>query len=81
MEGSTLLMPFLDESETFVLGFECGQIWQMLTDGEVFNGRLIHTQNTEQIKMICEAHGAPFSISYCDDTWSNLTVSSIGEEV
>ena len=74
---NTLLMPFLDESESFTNGFECGQIWQRVSDGESFERCLIHTCNIEQIKLICESFGVLYKIDNSSDSeWSLLSVSS-----
>lgn len=62
MEQNTLLMPFLDESESFTNGFECGQIWQRISEGETFEKQLIHTENKEQVEMICRSFGVDFGI-------------------
>lgn len=77
MEQNTLLMPFLDESESFTNGFECGKIWQMVSEGETFENQLIHAENKEQIEMICRSFGVEFGIVEHDETWSYLTVKSI----
>lgn len=76
--SNTLLMPFIDESQSFTHGFECGQIWQRVSDGESFERCLIHSCNTEQIKMICESFGVQFNIQKSSDPeWALLTVKSI----
>lgn len=76
MSEPLLLMPFLDESETFVLGFECGQTWQRVQDGETFEGTLIHTKNVEQIKMICNTFLCNYVIEKLCENWSVLNVKS-----
>jgi hypothetical protein len=76
--SNTLLMPFIDASESFTNGFECGQIWQRVSDGESFERCLIHSCNVEQIKMICESFGVKYSIKKSSDSeWSLLTVTSV----
>jgi hypothetical protein len=77
MEKNTLLMPFLDESESFTNGFECGQIWQRVSEGETFDKQLIHTENKEQIEMICRSFGVDFGIIEYNETWAYLTVKPI----
>jgi hypothetical protein len=50
-----LIVSFPDQSESFVLGFEAGEIWSLLTaevDKEV---RLVHSENKEVIKRMCKA--------------------------
>lgn len=77
MGSNTLLMPFLDASETFTLGFECGQYWQQISEGETFERQLIHTKNIKQIELICRTFGVECGIEVVDETWSYLTVKSI----
>jgi hypothetical protein len=73
----TLLMPFIDESESFTNGFECGQIWQRISEGETIANQLIHWENAEQIKRICETFGLSCEITQWNETWAYLTVFSI----
>lgn len=77
--SNTLLMPFIDESESFTNGFECGQIWQRVSEGETFEKQLIHTENRRQIEMICELFGVDYSIKEAEHLpeWSYLTVNKI----
>jgi hypothetical protein len=76
-EGDVLLMPFLDESESFVHGFECGKIWQLIEEGESVENYLIHTVNQKQIELMCRTFGLDCGIEIIDDTWSCLTIKSI----
>ena len=45
-----LVMPFEDESHSFVHGFECGIIWHRMDINDKFEKHLCHTQNIRQIK-------------------------------
>lgn len=62
-----LVMRFVDESESFVLGFEIGRIWQALkaTPASVEFG--VHMANEEQLRMIAEA--TPYDLIFvpCGD--------------
>ena len=49
--GYNLLIPFIDESESFTLGWECGQIYYSLVDKGCYKG-LAHTKNIPQIQII-----------------------------
>lgn len=73
---NTLLMPFLDASETFTLGFECGQLWEKIQEGEILSNYPVHTKNKQQIEMICRSFGADFGIEYVNEDWSQLTIKS-----
>lgn len=75
--SNMLLMPFIDESPSFTNGFECGQVWQMIEEGETIERRLVHVENIEQIKLICRSFGVECGIDIADDTWCYLTVKSI----
>lgn len=74
---NTLLMPFIDESESFTNGFECGIIWNKIGEGEILESHLIHTGNIKQIEMICQSFGVDFGIEEVGDGWSYLTTKSI----
>jgi len=76
MAENTLLMKFLIQDEVFTLGFECGQIWEKIEAGEVFERHLIHTKNIDQIKLIGETFGVQVEIEYVNEDWSYLTVKS-----
>ena len=75
--NNILLMSFLDESETYVLGFECGQLWEKISNGEVMEDRAIHTKNKQQIIMMCESFGCDFEITDYDEEWCFLTIKSL----
>ena len=71
------LMTFLIQDEVFTLGFECGQVWEKIQAGEVFDKYPVHTKNTEQIKMIAETFGASIEIEFVNEDWSYLSVRSL----
>ncbi len=74
-----MLMPFIEQSEVFVLGFECGQIWENCEAGKQFNEKLIHTKNTKQISMIMNRYGYAFNIEpdKMDSAYSYLSANLI----
>lgn len=75
--ANTLLMPFIDETPSFTNGFECGQVWQRISEGDTIEKQLIHCENIEQIRLICRSFGVECGIDIADDTWAYLTVKSI----
>lgn len=86
--NNTLLMPFIDESESFTNGFECGQIWEKISQGERLEKYLCHNENEEQIKMICEGFGVEYYFeeakergksSIYSSGWMYLTIKSVLE--
>lgn len=50
-----LIMPFVDESESFVHGFECGIIWEKIKSSERLYEHLFHVENSAQVQMMCDA--------------------------
>lgn len=72
MEDFTLLMRFVDESPSFVHGYECGRMWEWFDRHMEFDNYLFHTANTEQIRMMCIRFHYTCRIDYIDETWSNL---------
>lgn len=69
-----LLSEFIDESESFALGFECGCIYQRIKEGETFEKQLIHKRNVAQIKMLCDVFYVEVFVEDIDNTWSHLTI-------
>jgi hypothetical protein len=78
---NVLLMPFFDESENFVYGFECGRIWQIIESGECLKKYLIHTENKKQIELMCRTFVLECEIEIYDETWAYLTIKSISNEL
>ncbi len=73
MEKFSLVMPFVDPSHSFVHGFECGQIWEKMTNSGEFKKQLIHVSNKKQIEMLCARFHYSFIIEDYDETWCYLT--------
>ena len=77
-QQNILLMPFLDESPSFVHGFECGKLWQDLDAGKSFTDATVHNANVSQIKMMCEHFGYEYSLKDCGDGyWHYLTCKPV----
>ncbi len=74
--NNTLLMPFIDESESFTNGFECGQIWEKISQGEILEKYLCHSENEEQIKMICESFGVKYHFEEAKERGKSSIYSS-----
>jgi len=73
IEGYGLLMPFIDDSNSFVHGFECGQIWTLIEQKKPLEKYLIHKSNEKQVRMICDRAYYSCAIETIDDTWSYVT--------
>lgn len=67
-----LLFPFLDESPSFSMGFECGKLYgQMLAQLEI--EATIHVQSWEQIRLMADS--AQYSVIKChaiDEIWLSI---------
>lgn len=65
-----LLVSFPDQSETFVLGFEAGQIWAQLEAGRL-DEVTMHTKNQEIVLRMAIHHGlAAGIVPTVDKEWS-----------
>jgi hypothetical protein len=73
--SSTLIMPFVDETEAFCNGFECGQIWEKIKSGQEVTSYPVHLENSAQIQMICDLYLVKCEIVVTSDEWGLLTVS------
>lgn len=76
MSENLLLMPFIDESEAFCNGFECGTIWAKVQDGEILIDYYIHDANIPQIDLIMSTYKCAYKIKPLRDGWSSLTMES-----
>lgn len=56
MEKYGLILSFTDQSSSFTHGFEVGQIWQKLSNGEVPTGQA-HSANKAQLEAIAKNKG------------------------
>lgn len=52
-----LLFPFLDESSSFAMGFECGKVYGAMKAGMPTIEGTYHLQNFEQFKLMAESAG------------------------
>lgn len=78
MTEHRLLVSFPDQSKSFVHGFEAGQIWQRLRDGEpLIENQLIHRANVEVIDRMALENGCSAEwkhIDGYDETYSYVTI-------
>tara|TARA_B100002049_G_C15942970_1_gene317166 strand:- start:269 stop:553 length:285 start_codon:yes stop_codon:yes gene_type:complete len=61
-----LIVSFPDQSETFVLGFEAGMIWQRLESGETEFEAVAHAGNSEVIYRMANAKNLDANIHESD---------------
>lgn len=76
-------MPFIggNKGELFVRGFECGQVWEMVKEGQMLKRKLIHRLNIPQISVLLETFGLEGNIELAseheDEEWAYLTIKSV----
>lgn len=76
MSDFSLALPFDRDSHDFVMGVECGRLWEQLKTDDAFE-QTIHTENVEMVMRMQEATGRDMRIEDNDETWCNLHVSSV----
>ena len=62
-------MPFIDGSQSFATGFQCGQIWERLNHGDKIESQYIHADAKDQIEMICKRFHALYKIEPIYEGW------------
>lgn len=72
-----LVCRFVDQSESYVLGFEAGRLAQRMQQGEspINNFTPIHAKNEEQLRLLAEAFGYEADIRHLDPPhgeWASL---------
>lgn len=73
MSDFTMVMPFIDQSDKFCQGFECGQIWEQMKMNKNFDHYLFNVKNKDQIEMMCRRFNYSFMIETMDEWWCYLT--------
>jgi hypothetical protein len=73
MSDYDIVMPFVDGSSSYVNGYECGAIAEKMEHGEVFESRLVHTANIEQLKMLAKRQHYTVTFDIFDQTWTGMT--------
>lgn len=75
--GFMCLVPFTDQSASFVHGFEAGQIWQRMAANERKIGgeddMPTHIQNRETFQRMADAQAYDLCVSCIDDVWMIAT--------
>ena len=68
-----MAMEFIDESESFGYGFECGRIWEQLKTTLPIQQH-VHAANASQIIMMCEHYNRQFELKEMGEGWLHLLV-------
>lgn len=81
-----MVFAFDDQSESFVLGFELGEIWRQI-DGEgclefdrgIEDGFPVHTVNIETLRRMCLARGYNLETKATDvEGWTSARLKYVG---
>ncbi|TCU34029.1 hypothetical protein [Rhizobium azibense] len=71
------LVPFPDQSDSFVNGFEAGMVWQRMINGERLIGGneeiAMHSANADVFRRMASAHGYDVTVERCDQEWAIFT--------
>lgn len=68
-----LVLPFIDQSESFCLGFETGvQYARMRYGREAAFEQTVHTENLGQLRAAAQRAGWEARFAPIDDTWSTM---------
>lgn len=75
MSDTKLIMKFIDESQNFTYGFECGIIWERMERSGEFINHAFHAENKQQIEMMCKRFGYEYSMIDYALGWCLLTAT------
>jgi len=67
-----LLVSFIDKSQSFVNGFDCGLLWKELQT-ELPQRRLAHTTNVDQFHKLAEHYNTEMFIDSVDGEWCEVS--------
>lgn len=75
MEGFSLIVPFIDESESYCLGFEAGLVWADLVNKD-YAVRTVHRANMKQFESIAKHFKVDLNIvPTLEYEWVDITFS------
>lgn len=77
-EDYNLVLPFKDQSPSFVYGFECGQLYEQIRKGEKIEGEQIHEENREQMEIICRRFVYKYEIGISVAGWCSFDAEPSG---
>lgn len=82
MSEYDLVVSFPDQSETFVLGFEAGMIWQRLESGDLNFTATVHSKNSELFMRMAYAKELFYKITATGvEGWSELVIRPLEKPV
>lgn len=77
MSDNILLMPFINDSKNFTLGYESATIFEKVQNGETLTDYLFHSENIKQVEIIMKTLLSEFDIEQVNDDWALLNMKSI----
>lgn len=73
-DNYSLVMPFLDDSESFTNGFEVGQLWESFKINGCPESICVHTKNVEQMRLVAAHYNHDMDIMKTDyEEWTQVT--------
>jgi hypothetical protein len=75
-----LVLPFVDQSSSFAHGFECGQLYQQMTDGKSIEGEQISEESREQVEKICKRFLYQYDIGISVNGWCSFNAHPVGQQ-
>ena len=77
MTDYSLILPFPDQSESFVLGYEAGLVGAEIEAGTAAIERTVHTDNAELFRRMGAAYGYAVALKRTAiPGWSDLTMTA-----
>ena len=70
-----LVLPFLNQTEDFVLGFEAGTVWHAMRSGENLIEGTYHERNRAQLLMMAQRAGYGTTYEAPQDGWVQVRFS------
>lgn len=74
MAEVTLFFEFIDQSENFAYGFECGRIWEIIKSGETISEMMCNSANVLMINQMCRMFNCNYEIEPIDENWIKLNI-------
>lgn len=72
--SEVLFLEFVDQSENFAYGFECGRIWEMIKSGETISNMVCNVANVLLIHRMCQMFNCDYTIDPIADDWIHLNI-------
>ncbi len=77
MSDNILLMPFVNDTKDFTLGYEAGIIFEKVQNGETLTNYMFHRDNIEQVEIIMKTLLSEFKIEIVNEDWAILNMKKL----